>query len=84
MVTNYKMYKSQIIICNLHWWFNKNRKTYAKKTVKVISCYYELNNYCYDEFSNYVEYQMRQSIQERTKQILWNTAFKKIEGIWSA
>ena len=26
---------------------------------------------------------MGQSIQEWTKQILWKTTFKKIEGIWS-
>ena len=27
---------------------------------------------------------MRQSIQEKTKQNLWRTAFKKFEGVWSA
>ena len=27
---------------------------------------------------------MRQSIQEKTKQILWKTGFKKFERIWSA
>ena len=27
---------------------------------------------------------MRQSIQEKTNQNLWRTAFKKFEGVWSA
>ena len=30
------------------------------------------------------EYNMRQSIQEWTKQNLWKTTFKKFEGVWSA
>ena len=29
------------------------------------------------------EKQLRQIIQEWTKQILWKIAFKKIQGIWS-
>ena len=34
-------------------------------------------------FSKKLMDQMRQSIQEWSRYILWKTAFKKLEGIWS-
>ena len=45
---------------------------------KDIFCAYKKAVVCF------AEEQIGQSIQEWTKQILWKTAFKKFEGMWSA